>query len=127
MISPKKLQAVITELEKEVGDGLISCDVWMAKDGFSIASYESLPKAVAFFNRVADNIITTLEKSEVDLPGIGEYFYVKLAENKGFVVVLLDQYRVSMFFDLEKVQLGFLFNIMLPQFIEGLEEVLIDI
>jgi len=127
MMSPAKLQKVIDNLREEIGEALISCDVWMAQDGFSIASYESMPKAVAFFNRVADNLMTSLEKSEVDLPDIGEYFYVKLADDKGFIVVLMDAYRVSLFFDLTKVQLGFIFNVMLPNFLENLEEVLIEV
>lgn len=126
MMSPAKLQKVIDNLRDEIGDALISCDVWMAQDGFPIASYQSLPKAVAFFNRVADNLMTTLEKSEVDLPNIGEYFYVKLADDKGFIIVLMDEYRISLFFDLTKVQLGFMFNVMLPQFLENLEEVLVE-
>lgn len=126
MMSPAKLQKVIDSLRDEIGEALISCDVWMARDGFSIASYQSMPKAVAFFNRVADNLMTTLEKSEVNLPNIGEYFYVKLADDKGFIVVLMDEYRISMFFDLTKVQLGFMFNVMLPQFLENLEEVLVE-
>jgi len=126
MISPAKLQKVIDNMRNEIGEALISCDVWTAQDGFSIASYQSMPKAVAFFNRVADNLMTSLEKSEADLPDIGEYFYVKLANDKGFIVVLMDEYRISLFFDLTKVQLGFMFNVMLSQFLEDLEEVLIE-
>ena len=126
MMSPAKLQSVIDNLKTELGEALLGCDVWLAQDGFSIASYQSMPKAVAFFNRVADDLMMSLEKSETEFPEIGEYFYIKLADNKGTIVVLMGDYRIGLLFDLNKLQLGFMFNVMLPQFIENLEEVLVE-
>jgi len=125
-MSPVELEKTIDALKSNLGAGLLSCDVWTAEDGFSIAGYHSLPKAVAFFNQVADQLISTLEGSEGDLPSIGEYFYVKLAEEKGVIVVLFDRYRVSILFDQSKVQLGYMFNILLPNFLESLESVILN-
>lgn len=125
-MSPVELEKTIEELKSNLGDGLLSCDVWTAEDGFSISGYNSLPKAVAFFNQVADHLLSTLEGSEGDLPSIGEYFYVKLADEKGVIIVLMDIYRVSILFDQSKVQLGFMFNILLPNFLESLENVIIS-
>jgi Na+-transporting NADH:ubiquinone oxidoreductase subunit NqrB len=125
-MSPVELEKTIDSLRTNLGPGLLSCDVWTAEDGFSIAGYHSLPKAVAFFNQVADQLISTLEGSEGDLPSIGEYFYVKLAEEKGVIVVLFDSYRISILFDQSKVQLGYMFNILLPNFLESLESVILN-
>lgn len=125
-MSPVELEKTIDALKSNLGAGLLSCDVWTAEDGFSIAGYHSLPKAVAFFNQVADQLISTLEGSEGDLPSIGEYFYVKLAEEKGVIVVLFDRYRISILFDQSKVQLGYMFNILLPNFLESLESVILN-
>jgi len=125
-MSPVELEKAIDELKKNLGDGLLSCDVWTAEDGFSIAGYNSLPKAVAFFNQVADHLVSTLEGSEAELPSIGEYFYVKLADEKGVIVVLMDIYRISLLFNQNKLQLGFMFNVLLPKFLESLESILID-
>ncbi|MBN1348744.1 hypothetical protein JXJ21_04980 [candidate division KSB1 bacterium] len=121
-----ELQKAIDGLKKDLGEGLLSCDIWTAEDGFSISGYNSMPKAVAFFNQVADHLMSTLQESEAELPSIGEYFYVKLADEKGVIIVLFDIYRISIFFDQKKVQLGFMFNILLPQFLENLENILID-
>ena len=124
-MSPTELEQVIDDLKKNLGEALLSCDIWTADDGFSISGYNSMPKAVAFFNQVSDHLMTTLEASEAELPSIGEYFYVKLAEEKGVIVVLFDTYRISILFDQSKVQLGFMFNILLPQFLENLENIII--
>jgi hypothetical protein len=124
-MSPANLERAINDLKKDLGDGLLSCDVWTAEDGFSIVGYNSLPKAVAFFNQVTDHLLSTLEKSEADLPSVGEYFYLKLADEKGLIIVLFDNYRISILFNQAKIQLGFMFNILLPQFLETLESVLI--
>ncbi|MCI0513758.1 hypothetical protein L0128_11135 [candidate division KSB1 bacterium] len=124
-MSPVELENVIDDLKKTLGVGLLACDIWTAEDGFSIAAYNSLPKAVAFLNQVSDQLVSTLEGSEADLPSIGEYFYVKLAEDKGIIVVLFDVYRISILFNQKKVQLGYMFNILLPQFLEKLEGVIL--
>jgi hypothetical protein len=124
-MSPVELENVIEDLKKTLGVGLLSCDIWTAEDGFSIAAFNSLPKAVAFLNQVSDQLVSTLEGSEADLPSIGEYFYVKLAEDKGIIVVLFDVYRISILFNQKKVQLGYMFNILLPQFLEKLEGVIL--
>jgi len=125
-MSPVELEKAITELKQDLGEGLVSCDVWTADDGFSIAGYNSLPKAVAFFNQVSDNLVTSLENSEAEIPSLGEYFYVKLTDDKGVIVVLLDTYRISILFNQSKLQLGFMFNILLPKFLEKLESILIS-
>lgn len=124
-MSPVELENVIEDLKKTLGVGLLACDIWTAEDGFSIAAFNSLPKAVAFLNQVSDQLVSTLEGSEADLPSIGEYFYVKLAEDKGIIVVLFDVYRISILFNQKKVQLGYMFNILLPQFLEKLEGVIL--
>lgn len=125
-MSPTSLQDTIESLKKSLGEALISVDIWTAEDGFSIAGHNSMPKAVAFFNQVSDHLIASLEASEDFMPSIGEYFYLKLADAKGMLVVLFDVYRIGILFDQSKVQLGFIFNILLPQFLEKLESVIIE-
>lgn len=125
-MNPTELQGAIDNLKKTMGDALIASDVWVVEDGFPIAGYNSLPKAAALFNQLGDHLVSSLEASEAQLPPIGEYFYVRLVENKGALLIFLDKYRVGVLFDHAKIQLGFIFNILLPQFMDKLEKILLS-
>jgi hypothetical protein len=48
----KKLNEIIQQLKKDLGDALLACDVWAAADGQPIVGLNPQPKASALMNRM---------------------------------------------------------------------------
>jgi len=60
----QKMNAVIGNVERELGNSLISTDVWKITDGESIAGYNSQPMACALFNQITDYVNEALEEGQ---------------------------------------------------------------
>lgn len=114
------LNGIVDSIKNDLGDGLISTDVWMVNDGQSLAGYNSQPKACALFNRVTAQLKDTLERS--NFPTLGEYFLIKLADGKIVVLIELGDFRWGILADATKVQLGLLLNVVVPTVIESFQK-----
>jgi len=68
----KKLNGIITSLAEDLGDALLTTDIWAVADGQSIAGYKSNPKAAALFNRMGKLLDNALQGGK--LSGIDTHY-----------------------------------------------------
>lgn len=115
-----KLKESINALRENLGEGLVSTDIYSSQDGQSVAGWNSNPKACALFNNTTNNLNKSLAGS--GFPTLGRYYLLNLIENKTVVVIPLGQYQWGMLIDNSKTQMGLLINVALPQAIDLFEE-----
>ncbi|MEN8152989.1 MAG: response regulator [Acidobacteriota bacterium] len=115
----QKLNDAVDKLKSDMGEALLATDVWIVEQAQSIAGYNTQPKATALFNKIVEDLGTTLKKS--GFPGLGQQFTIGLEDNKMVVIVLLGKYRGGLLIDESHVQLGLLLNVILPEYIEAVE------
>ena len=118
-----KLNDAVEKLKTDLGQGLLSTDIWFSADGQSIAGYNHQPKATALFNRITKMINSTL--SESGFPELAKYYLLDLVDNKIVIVIPMDEYQWGMLLDSTKAPLGLLLNIAVPHAITSFEEALI--
>ena len=116
----RKLNEAVEVLKEDLGDGLIACNIFTVQEGLSVAGYNSQPKASALFNQVTSNLIKILKAA--NFPGLGKYYIVDLEDNNMAIILPLGEYRWGILVDTQKVQLGLLVSIAIPNCIESFEE-----
>jgi len=116
----KKLKGSVDELKEDVGEALLSTDIWSTADGQSIVGYNPQPKACALLNKVSSDLESSLKSS--DLPELNRYYLLDLVDDKMVVVIPLADYQWAMVLDKSKLQLGMLLNVILPKMIDTFEE-----
>ncbi len=116
------LNKVIEELKSDLGEALLSADIWHIKDAQGLAGHNQMPKATALFNEVTRVLGKTLSGSEY--PGLGEYYTVHLDNNSMVIVLLFNDYQLGMTVDLSKTTMGLLMSVVMPKIQKMLEEAL---
>lgn len=107
-------------LKSDLGDGLMASDIWIKGTGQPIVGYQGSLKAVALFDQIIMNIDKALKVSEY--PKMSNYFMIRLKGNVHFIVVLVDNLEWKMAVDGNKVPLGLLLNIALPNAIAEIKK-----
>ena len=118
----KKLNEAISNLQDDIGDGLIACDVFTVADGMSIASFNHQPKASALFNQLTTNIMKTLRSAK--FPNLNKFYLMDLEGDHMVIILPLGDYRWGILVNSKKVQLGLLLSIAIPNALETFEEAL---
>ncbi len=118
----QKLNHAIAILREDLGDGLLSSDIFTVKEGMSVAGYNTNPKASALFNMLTTNIMKTLRGA--GFPNLDKYYLMNVEGDKMIIVIPLGNFRWGMLVDTTKVQLGLLVSIAIPRSIEAFEEAL---
>jgi hypothetical protein len=108
-----KLNKAMDELKEISNGGAVACDIYTSRDGQSIGGYNSNPVASAMFNQITQHIVTTMKQSE--MPTLGKYYIVELAENKAIVIIHMGDYQWGMLLDTKLCSLGLMINIVIPQ------------
>jgi hypothetical protein len=116
----KKVNAIVKEVHEDLGDALLSTDIWTAADGTVIAGVNSSPKAAALMNQVGQELVDALTGSK--FPSIEDYYILDLHDGKMMLCLLLGDYQWGLLLDTEKVQLGLLLNVVTPKAIAGFNE-----
>jgi len=116
----KKLNESIEKLREDLGDSLITMDVWGVDDAQSLGGFNSEPKAVALFNKITIDIDKALIKS--GFPSLGDYYTLNLMGGKMIVIVNLGKYQWGMLLDKTKTNLGLLTNVIIPELLDLFEE-----
>lgn len=116
----QKLNAAVEELQGTLAGGLLATDIFAARDGQSIAGFNSQPRASALFNQLTDYLTKALKGS--GFPNLGRYMVIELEGEHIVVIVPLGEYRWGMLVDIKKTQLGLLLNVALPQAIASFQE-----
>ena len=108
-----KLNKAMDELKEISNGGAVACDIYTSRDGQSIGGYNSNHVATAMFNQITQHIVTTMKQSE--MPTLGKYYIVELAENKAIVIIHMGDYQWGMLLDTKLCSLGLMINIVIPQ------------
>lgn len=112
----KSLRDTIEDLKKDLGEGLLSMDIYGRADGQSLAGFNSNPKACALFNKVTGNIESALKGAK--FPELDRYYMLDLVDEKMVLIVPAGDYQWNMLLDKTQIQLGLMLNIALPKIME---------
>lgn len=118
----QKMNAIIGNAERELGNALISTDVWKITDGESIAGYNSQPMACALFNQITDYVNEALEEGQYSK--LEKYYILSLKGDKMLLIMPLGEYIWEMFIDTKKTRLGVLLNVTIPQMLGTFEKII---
>jgi hypothetical protein len=116
----KKLNGVIKELQKELGEAFLATDIWMSSDAQSLAAYNPQPAAVALFTRITDIINKTLKDS--GFPQLNNYHLLHLEGGHISALFLIGEFFWGILLDAKKTQLGLVLNVIAPKTMEAVKE-----
>jgi len=116
----KKINRAVDNVVRELGNALISSDVWKMDDGESIAGYNSQPMASVLFNQITGYINEALEQSEY--PKLDKYYILQLKDGKMVLVIPFGEFLWEMLIDTKKARLGILLNSTIPGIIRTFEK-----
>jgi hypothetical protein len=116
------MNAAINNVERELGNALLSTDVWKVTDGESISGYNSQPMACALFNQITDYVNEALEQGQH--PKLEKYYILSLEGDKMVLIMPLGEYIWEMFIDTTRTRLGVLLNVTIPQMLETFEKII---
>jgi hypothetical protein len=116
----KKLNAIIKGLERELGDALLSTDIWTTADGQILAGLNPQPAAAALFNRMTARLNDVLKTAE--FPLLNGYFLVRLEGNHIGMAMPMGDYQWGWLLDGKKAQLGLILNVIVPNTIDAIKE-----
>ncbi len=112
-------KGIIEELKSDLGEALVSADIWHIRDAQSLGGYNVSHKATALFNEVTRMLQKTLSTSE--FPNLGEYYMVHTANDYLVVINLAGDYQLGMTVDLSRTTMGILMSIVVPKVAENLK------
>lgn len=115
----KKIKESIEVLSSDLGEGFVSCDVWVSGSGQAIVSHKGgNVKATALFDQISSSVKNALKVAE--FPEIDPYYLFHLDNGLIILVLLQDKYQWGIAIDPEKAPLGLVLNIAIPNVIEKL-------
>lgn len=118
------LQECWAEQQKFLKDGLIGGDIWDYSTGLSVSGVNSMPEAVAMFNRLTDELKDTLSGS--GLPELNRYLILNLEDDKLFIVIRhSDELLQGMLLNPKKVNMGILFTVAIPKALEKVKKAIL--
>ena len=123
MATARTLEALrdcILFAKEELGEGLVSSDIF-SNDGLPVVEgYNTNPKAAALFANITDYIRKAVVSS--NFPNLGDYYLINLEDDRLVIVLLSDEFEWQMLIDHKKIKLGYLFSIFFPEAIKRFKE-----
>lgn len=116
----KVMEKAVEVLKEDLGDGLLATDIINAKDGQSLAGWNTQPKASALFAELTSTMDKALKGS--GFPALGRYYMLDLVDDKMVVLITMGNFLWGMFLNSKKAKLGLLLNIVIPKAIDAFEE-----
>lgn len=117
-MNTKNLQICIEDLKTDLGEALLSTDIWGA-DGLSFAAHNSQPATAALFEELTKELKNFLNKG--GLPKLGNHYFIALENNQTFIVLPTENLRWGILVATDKINLGLLFNIAIPNALKNLQ------
>lgn len=117
-----KLDEILQNFKKEVGDALIATDIWTTADGMSIAGINHQPAAAALFNRISLIINDALKNAQ--FPQLSKYYLLHLEGGNTSAAMQFGAYQWGILVDTKQIQLGLLLNVHIPTTMEAIKEAL---
>ncbi|HLP45199.1 MAG TPA: hypothetical protein VK469_04595 [Candidatus Kapabacteria bacterium] len=121
----KQMNKVLHNVERELGNALISTDVWNVSDAASLAGYNSQPVACALFNQITGYINEALEQGKY--PKLDKYYILDLQDDKMVLVIPFAEFIWEMLIDTKKAKLGILLNSTIPGIINSFEKLMVEV
>ena len=116
----EKLQDCIHFCKEELGDGLISTDIFSSEGLPVVEGYNSNEKATALFAQITEHIKRAVNNSHMS--NLGDYYIINLQEGTLDLVIVDDKFQWKLLVNTNKVKLGYLFSIFLPEAIKRFKE-----
>jgi tetratricopeptide (TPR) repeat protein len=115
-----KLNKTIDTLKENLGEALLSTDIWGSTDMQSIAAFNHQPAACILFGQIIN--MTNKALNESGFPILGKYCLFDLVDSKMVVVIPMGDFMWGMLLDGNKIQLGLLLNVVMPKALAAFEE-----
>ena len=112
----KKLNKAMETLKEDLGDALVSSDIFATSDGQGIVAHNPQPVANALFNKITTMIVDALK--EAGFPALGRYYQLELVDGKLVAIMPLGDYIWAVLVDTKKIQVGLLNNVVIPKAIK---------
>ena len=122
MVNVKKLNEAVESVKDNLGNSLVSTDIFSVKDGQTLAGYNTNPRATAMFTQITLSLQKALKSS--GFPLLRKYYLLDLQDDKLVLIAPLGEYLWGMLVDSSKVQMGMLLNVVLPDMLGVLREAL---
>lgn len=116
----EKLQNCIYFAKDELGDGLISTDIYSSEGLPVVDGYNSNEKATALFSNITEHIRKAVNASTMS--NLGDYYIINLQEGTLDIVIVGDKFQWKLLINTNKIKLGYLFSIFLPEAIKRFKE-----
>ena len=118
----KKLEAIIKQFKKDLGDALLATDIWTTADGTIITGFNSQTAAAALFNRIRLLINEALKGAK--FPLMNKYYILHLEGGNTSAAMQFGDYQWGILVDTKEVQLGLLLNVHIPKAMDAIKEAL---
>lgn len=110
------IQEMMTFLQEEVGDGIVSASVYTANDGQSLGGINSNLKGAALLSRVTVQLTAAVKSA--GFKGLGPYYLLTIGQDMEALVVPMGDFECSILFDNTKVKMGLIINLVVPRLLE---------
>ncbi|MEN8223603.1 MAG: response regulator [Acidobacteriota bacterium] len=107
-----KLNNSFEKLIKDLGSGLLVTEICNIKDSRSVSEFSANYKSIAF-SEFSNNLQKAIKKA--NLPEVGDYYMLSIKGDKLMIVLMLEDYQWGLLIDEQKVKLGYLLNVVLPE------------
>ena len=112
----ENLQNCVNYAIEELGDGLIASDIFSSEGLPVVDGYNSNEKATALFASITEKIRRAVNNSH--LSNLGDYYIINLQEGTLDLVIVGDIFQWKLLVNTNKVKLGYIFSIFLPEAIK---------
>ncbi|MCX6583021.1 MAG: response regulator [Candidatus Aminicenantes bacterium] len=119
-IDNQKISNLIDRLKDELGEALISAQIWSLNEEEVFAGYNQQAEVSELFSQITLYLNEALSTAE--LPQLGKYYVLNLEGKKISVTIPQGEYYCGMLIDAKKTPLGLLLKVVLPGIIASFEE-----
>lgn len=105
---------------EELGDGLIASDIFSSEGLPVVDGYNSNEKATALFASITEKIRNAVNNSH--LSNLGDYYIINLQEGTLDLVIVGNIFQWKLLVNTNKIKLGYIFSIFLPEAIKRFKE-----
>jgi CheY-like chemotaxis protein len=119
-IDSKKFAELIETLKEDLGDALLSTQIWNFSDGEILAGFNPQPGNCDLFTQITVYLNEALSTSEY--PELGNYYILNLEGKKVSIIIPIEEFLWGMLVDSKKTPLGFLLKVVLSKLIGAFEK-----
>lgn len=119
-IDVSKFNDLIESLKEDLGESLLSTEIWNLNDSQVITGYNPREDVCDLFTQITFYMNEALSTSEY--PELGKYYILHLEGGKISVTIPVGDFFWGMMIDSKKTPLGFLLKVILSKLISSFEE-----